>query len=85
MDSQTLINIVVGLAAFFGGIWVKSLSESMKEMRITDSVLADKVQNIEVLVAGHYAKREDVDNLSKALFQKLDRIEAKIDLKADRA
>lgn len=84
MESQTIINVLIGLVAFFGGIWVKSISESMKEMKATDTILADKVQRIEILVAGQYVKREELDNLSKALFSKLDRIEHKIDGKADK-
>lgn len=84
MDSQTIINTLIGLVAFFGGVWVKSISESLKEMKITDVQLADKVQHIEVLVAGQYVKREELDNLSKALFTKLDRIEHKIDGKVDK-
>lgn len=84
MESQSIINVLIGLVAFFGGIWVKSISDSLKDMKITDADLANKVQHIEVLVAGQYVKREEMDNLSKALFLKLDRIEHKIDSKADK-
>lgn len=84
MESQTIINVLIGLVAFFGGVWVKSISESLKEMKATDTQLADKVQHIEVLVAGQYVKRDEQDALSRALFTKLDRIELKLDTKADK-
>lgn len=84
MDSQTVINTLTGLVAFFGGIWVKSISDSIKEMKTTDAELANKVQGIELLVAGQYVKREELDKLGVALFSKLDRIENKLDAKADK-
>lgn len=84
MESQTVINVLIGLVAFFGGMWVKSISDSLKEMKVTDTQLADKVQHIEVLVAGQYVRREELDNLNKALFTKLDRIEHKLDGKVDK-
>lgn len=84
MDAQSLINTLIALVAFFGGIWVKSIADSIKEMKSTDTLLAEKVQNIEVLVAGTYVKREEMNQLGDALFKKLDRIELKIDQKADK-
>jgi len=84
MDSQTIINILLGLTAFFGGIWVRGLADSMKELKTADMLLADKVQGIELLVAGQYVKREDFRELSDAIFKKLDRIETKIDGKQDK-
>ena len=84
MDAQTIINTLIGLVAFFGGIWVKGIADSIKDMKATDALLADKVQNIEVLVAGHYVTRAELDKLGEALFKKLDRIESKLDGKVDK-
>lgn len=56
----------------------------MQELKKVDCELADKVQHIEVLVAGSYVKREDFDRLASALFAKLDKIEEKLDRKADK-
>lgn len=84
MDNQTIINTLTGLVAFFGSVWVKGLSDSMKDMKATDIILAEKVQGIEVLVAGEYVKREELEKLGDALFKKLDRIEMKLDSKADK-
>ena len=84
MDAQMIINILLGLSAFFGGIWVRGIADSMKELKKTDSELAEKVQKIEVLVAGDYVKREEMEKLGDALFKKLDRIESKLDGKVDK-
>jgi hypothetical protein len=84
MDIQLAFNIAVALVAFLGGWVLNSLKDSINSLKKTDSELADKVQHIEVLVAGSYVRREDMDKLTEALFRKLDKIEAKLDLKADK-
>lgn len=84
MDTQTIINTLLGLVAFFGGVWVRGLSDSMKELRKTDLDITEKVQAIELLVAGQYVRREELKAFEDALFKKLDRIESKIDGKADK-
>ena len=57
---------------------------SMNELRSADARLAEKVQAIEVLVAGNYVTKTDLNVLTEALFKKLDRIEQKVDGKVDR-
>lgn len=84
MEAQTIINIAIGLVGALGGWVLNNLKSSIDELRKQDSLLADKVQQIEVLVAGTYVKRDDMDKLGSALFAKLDKIEAKLDGKADK-
>lgn len=84
MDNQTAFNIALSLIAFLGGWVLNSLRDSIKALQKSDSELADKVQKIEVLVAGSYVKRDDMDKLTAALFAKLDKIESKLDSKADK-
>ena len=84
MDAQTIINIAIGLVGALGGWVLNNLKSSIDELRRQDSILADKVQHIEVLVAGTYVKRDDMDKLSSALFAKSDKIEAKLDSKVDK-
>ena len=84
MDTQTAFNIVLSLVAFLGGWVLNSLRDSIKSLHQSDTELADKVQRIEVLVAGQYVKRDDLDKMASALFAKLDKIEAKIDKKVDK-
>ncbi len=84
MDLQLAFNIVVALAAFLGGWVLNSLRTSIDNLQKADTSLTTKVQAIEVLVAGSYVKRDDMDRLTSALFAKLDKIEAKLDGKADK-
>jgi len=85
MEPQWFVNAALGLAAFLGGWIMNNLQESMKSLRISDERLADKVQAIEILVAGQYIKREDFDRTIAALFTKLDKIDSKLDMKANRS
>ena len=84
MELQTIINWGIGLIAFLGGWVLNNLKTANDEQRKDLNSLSDKVQSIEVLVAGTYVKRDDMDKLGAAIFHKLDRIEAKLDDKADK-
>ena len=84
MDMQTSFNIAVGIIAFLGGWVLNSLRDSIQSLQKSDTELATKVQSIELLVAGSYVKRDDLDRLTAALFAKLDKIDAKLDGKADK-
>jgi hypothetical protein len=84
MDSQQFFNLSVAIIGVLGGWFMRVMWQSLQELRSQDSKLAEKVGNIEVLVAGQYVKRDDMDKSMTALFMKLDRIEDKIDKKADK-
>ena len=84
MDTQILINALLSLVAFLGGWWMRVMWTSLSELRSADSKLTEKVQAIEVLVAGNYVRREDLDKLTDALFKKLDSRENKVDGKVDK-
>ncbi|CAB5220678.1 hypothetical protein UFOVP241_16 [uncultured Caudovirales phage] len=84
MDFQVGFNLAIALVAFLGGWVLNSLRSSIDSLQKADTSLTTKVQAIEVLVAGSYVKRDDMDKLTTALFAKLDKIEAKLDGKADK-
>ena len=75
--------VFVGLMAL-GGWWLKVIWEALKDLQIADTQLATKVGQIEVLVAGQYVKREEMERFANAIFTKLDRIEGKLDSKVDK-
>lgn len=81
---QDAFNIAVSVAAAAGGWVIRSLYDSLRDMRAADTELADRVQRIELLVAGEYVRRDELDKKLDALFAKLDRIEEKLERKADR-
>lgn len=85
MEPQALINIVFAALGALGGFVLKAVWDGLRELRDADHSLADKVQKIEVLVAGHYIKKDDFDKTVFALFEKLDRIDAKLDQKANKS
>jgi hypothetical protein len=84
MDAQTAINIAFTMAGALGGWVLKFLHGELKALQRADISLTDKVQRIEVLVAGEYVKRDALERMEQALFAKLDRIEEKLDGKADK-
>lgn len=85
MDYQVLFNITLaGVSILFGWV-VKTMHEAMRDLQAADAALVTKVQSIEVLVAGEYVKRGELEHMAEMLFAKLDRIESKLDNKADKA
>ena len=83
-SAQTIFNIVASLSAFLGGWVLNSLRASLAHLQEADLELTRKIQSIEVLVAGNYVRRDDMERMQAAIFGKLDRIEAKLDGKVDK-
>lgn len=81
---QTLVNwLLAGFGALIGFL-LNAVWQAVKDLQSADKEIATKVGEIEVLVAGGYVKKNEFSDLSKALFAKLDKIEDKIDKKADK-
>lgn len=83
-EFQILFNIVLGIAAFFGGFMLHAIWEKQQKLEETDIKLAEKVSAIETLVAGNYVTREEFSKHIDALFRKLDKIDEKLDRKVDK-
>lgn len=81
---QGLVNWLLGGFGAVLGFLLHSIWQAVKDLQIADSHLADKVAGIEILVAGQYAKRDDLNALSHALFAKLDKIHDLVQQKADK-
>lgn len=75
---------MIGVAGALGGWWMKAMWEGLKDLQKTDHELTQQVNNLQVLVAGQYMRREEFNKLSEAIFTKLDRIEDKLDKKVDK-
>lgn len=84
MLNQDLINAIIGIVGAGAGWWMKTMWESLRELQRADTSLVEKVGAIEVLVAGQYVRRDEVEKLFSAVFVKLDRIEDKLSGKADK-
>lgn len=81
---QTIINwLLAGFGALIGFL-LNAVWQAVKDLQTADKVLAEKVGSIEVLVAGAYVKKDEFTQSINALFAKLDKIEDKLDKKADK-
>lgn len=83
-EYQTIYNWLIGIVIALISWIARGMKEDAKEQRVDLTKLAEKVQSIDVLVAGTYVKREELEKVIDAIFAKLDRIEAKLDSKADK-
>lgn len=81
---QSYLNWAFGIVNLILGAVIKAMWDSYKDLKKADVALAEKVNQIEVLVAGQYVKRDDFDRVANAIFLKLDKISDKLDNKADK-
>lgn len=83
MDTQSLINVVFAVCGSMAGFILKGIWDALKELQRADNELVKKVQNIEVLIAGDYVKKDDFERVVSTVFERLetisDRLVAKID------
>ena len=84
MEDQNIINLLGGFISAIIGWLLKTLWQAVGDLQKSDVELADKVNRIEVLVAGEYVKRDEFQGALDRLFIKLEQIESKIDRKADK-
>ena len=81
---QTIFNVAISVSGFLGGWWLKVLWDAVKDLQLADKILVDKVNTIEILIAGTYMSKIDFDKIAAAIFAKLDKIEDKLDRKVDK-
>ena len=84
MFDQTLFNYALALCGVLSGWVLKVIWDAVKDLQAADKVLVEKVNTIEILIAGNYMSKQDFDKIAAAIFAKLDKIEDKLDRKADK-
>lgn len=74
------------LTGFSGvlGFLLHAVWQATKDLQKADAELAKRVSEIEVLVAGNYVTRQEFERAIDKIFDKLDSIDRKLDLKADK-
>lgn len=77
MDLIEIIKALLGVVVSVLCYYAKKQNEDIKKMQ-------EGLHCLELKSAEHYANKADIDALTKAIFTKLDRIEDKIDKKADK-
>lgn len=81
---QLFFNVGIALIGFLGGWMVTSINKRLDNQDTRMHSMSNKVQAIEVVLAGTYVKREDLEKLGNSIFTKLDIISAKLDTKLDK-
>lgn len=81
---QTMINWLLSCFGALIGFLLNAVWQAVKDLQGADKELTEKVGQIELLVAGAYVRKDEFAASARALFAKLDRIEDKLNKKADR-
>lgn len=82
---QEIINYAFAGLGALSSFLLNAVWQSVKDLHKSDKEIAEKIANIEVLVAGDYVKKNEFSDYVKAMFVKLDKIEDKLDRKVDKA
>jgi hypothetical protein len=77
MDYQALFNITITLLGFLGGFILKIIWQTIKDIQ-------DKLSHVEVVVAGNYATKDELNKQFDGIYHKLDLIDIKLDSKVSR-
>lgn len=83
-DGQSIWSGVLSIATLVIGWVLSGVRDNLAEQRRKNETIAEKVHTLEVLVAGDYVKKSDLDTDIRRIFEKLDHIEAKLDQKVNR-
>jgi hypothetical protein len=83
METQDTINILFALSGALGGWVLNNVRDAVNELRAKDADLGDKVQQIELVVAGTCVRRDEMKSFLDAIYQKLDKIETTLYRKYD--
>ena len=83
-EYQIFFDVGVAVIGAMGGWILNTVWNAVKELQKADKELAEKVADIEVLVAGRYVTREDFNQVLNQVFTKLDTIRDMLAQKVDR-
>ena len=81
---QTIINWLLGGFGGLIGFLLHMIWQAVKDLQAADTALASKVAEIEVLVAGAYVRRDELEVHMARVLAKLDKISDKLDNKVDK-
>lgn len=74
VEYQVLFDIAIGVIGVLGGWTLNTVWAAVKDLQEADKELAEKVGQIEVLVAGRYVTRDEFNQVLNQVFERLDRI-----------
>lgn len=82
---QSILNWVFGGIGTIMMFLLNTIWEAIKNLQSSDKEISEKISGIEVSVANEYVKKDEFRGMINAMFIKLDRIEDKVDRKADKS
>ena len=74
VEYQVLFDVAIGVIGVLGGWTLNTVWSAVKDLQEADKELAEKVGQIEVLVAGRYVTRDEFNQVLNQVFERLDRI-----------
>lgn len=84
MIDQMFVNMIIaGLLAAVSFI-LKVIWDGLRELQKADIDHMSQIATVKLMMADSYIKKEDFDRMVSAVFAKLDKIDNKLDNKADR-
>ncbi len=81
---QSLFNMVIGVAGLFGGFILKAIWDKTDKLEKTDASLVKSVNELAIVVATLKAHHDEDSKKLDIIFEKLDKIDLKLDKKADK-
>jgi hypothetical protein len=81
---QLIFNIAVALAGALGLFFLKRVFKMFDDHNTRQNELSKEVKDLAIKLPSDYVHKNDFNHAVDAIFQKLDRIESKIDKKADK-
>ena len=85
METQSVINAAFTVLGLLLGAILKAVWDAVKDLQAADKALTSEVGELQVLVAGKYVTWDGLKDVMEPIKGQLNRIESKLDLKADKA
>lgn len=84
MEIQLVVNVLLGLAGTLLYMIYLDIKKDISKQDEILSEMAEKVHEIDKVVAGNYVLKTELNDIIKSIFDKLDKIYDKLDKKADK-
>ena len=84
MDYQVLFNITIVTLGSLGGFILKAVWSNIKDLQLDLRNNSDKLSAIEVLVAGKYVTKNELNKTLDSIVRKWELIELKLDSKVSK-
>jgi prepilin signal peptidase PulO-like enzyme (type II secretory pathway) len=84
INFQTLFNIATAIIFFIMGWVVKRMFNTLDNLVLEDTKMGDDITSIKIGLPTSYITKGDLESLTSVIFHKLDNIENKLDMKADK-